>query len=366
MNLSFETVKSRLNYQLVKGEFKMEINKFKNKNINKNIVLKKVEQDKHVPDDFYSTTNYKTLVFYNNKWIEVKKQRMDALIVIDEQGASCKKLRDIRKGDMVVCSDSGVKILKDKNTMVEDSFNFMNSSVSSERRNNIIIKDLAYELFYNDKKLTVVAGPVVVHTGGDYYLSELIKGNYVSSLLAGNALAVHDIEKNLFGTSLGVCARSGKVTHNGYRNHMRAINQVMEYGSIKETVEAKILRSGIMYESIKNHTPFVLAGSLRDDGPLPDTITDMIEAQEAYNKYLQSSDIVLVLGSMLHGIASGNMLPAKIKMICVDINSAVVTKLCDRGSSQTIGIVTDVGLFLNLLVYEIESLKNNIGTRLAT
>lgn len=335
----------------------MEINKFKSKNI----LLKKAEQDKNVPDDFYSTTNYKTLVFHNNRWLEVKNQRMDALIVIDEQGASCKKLRDIKQDDMIVCGDSGVKIVKDKDTKVENSFNFMNSSVSSERRNNILIKDLAYELFYNNKKLTVIAGPVVVHTGGDYYLSELIKQNYVSSLLAGNALAVHDIEKNLFGTSLGVCAKSGKVTHNGYRNHMRAINQVMKYGSIKRAVDAKALRSGIMYESVKNHIPFVLAGSLRDDGPLPDTITDMIEAQEAYNKHLQASDIVLVLGSMLHGIASGNMLPAKTKMICVDINSAVVTKLSDRGSSQTIGIVTDVGLFLNLLVYEIESLKNNLG-----
>jgi len=350
----------------VKGEFKMEVNKLKNNNLSKNIVLKKVEQDKHVPDDFYSTTNYKTLVYHNHKWIEVKKQRMDALIVIDENDASCKKLRDIKKGDMIVCGDSGVKIVNDNEIKVENSFNFMNSSISSERKNNILIKDLASELFYNNKKLTIVAGPVVVHTGGDYYLSELIRQNYVSSLLAGNALAVHDIEKNLFGTSLGVCAKSGKVVNNGYRNHMRAINQVMKYGSIRETVKAKALHSGIMYECVKNHTPFVLAGSLRDDGPLPDTITDMIEAQEAYNKYLQSSDIVLVLGSMLHGIASGNMLPARIKMMCVDINSAVVTKLCDRGSSQTTGIVTDVGLFLNLLVYEIENLKNNLGTRLAT
>ncbi|WP_353097193.1 TIGR00300 family protein [Tissierella praeacuta] len=338
----------------------MEIDKLRNKNKTKNILLKKVEQDKHVPDDFYSTTNCTTLVFYNNEWIEVQNQRMDAIIVIDEQGASCKKLRDIKQGDMVVCGDSGIKIIKNNDDKVENSFNFMNSSVSSERRNNILIKNLASELFYDNKKMTIVAGPVVVHTGGDYYLSKLIKENYISSLLAGNALAVHDIEKNLFGTSLGVCAKSGKVTHNGYRNHMRAINQVMKYGSIENTVEAKVLHSGIMYECVKSHTPFVLAGSLRDDGPLPDTITDMIKAQEAYNNHLQNSDIVLVLGTMLHGIASGNMLPARIKMICVDINSAVVTKLCDRGSSQTIGIVTDVGLFLNLLVYEIENLKNNL------
>ncbi len=331
------------------------------KHIDENIVLKKAPMDKHVPDDFYSTTNHITKVFYKNKWIEVKNQRMDAIIVIEGEIASCRKLRDIKKGDMVVCGDTGVKIIKDKSSdNKDDSFNFMNNYVSSERRNDMLIKDLAYDLFYNDKKLTLVAGPVVIHTGGDYYLSQLINQNYIASLLTGNALAVHDIEKNLYGTSLGVCAKSGKVTHNGYRNHMRAINQVMKYGSIKKTVDAKALNSGIMYQCVKNNVPFVLAGSLRDDGPLPDTINNIIEAQEAYNKHLQNADIVLVLGTMLHGIASGNMLPAKTKMICVDINSAVVTKLSDRGSSQAVGIVTDVGLFLNLLVNEITKLRNNI------
>lgn len=271
--------------------------------------------------------------------------------------AVCTKLRDVKAGDMVVCGSNGIRLVKDKENRKEDSsFNFMNSSVSSERRNTLLIKDLACDLFYNNKKLTVVAGPVVVHTGGDYFLSQLIRENYVASILGGNALAVHDIEKSLYGTSLGVCAKSGNVANNGYMNHMRAINQVMKYGSVENAVKSKALRSGIMYEAVKYNIPFVLAGSLRDDGPLPDTITDMIKAQEAYNKHLQSADIVLVLGSMLHGIASGNMLPARIKMICVDINSAVVTKLCDRGSSQSIGIVTDVGLFLNLLAYELEAL----------
>lgn len=325
----------------------------------KEVTLKIAELDKYVPDDFYSTTNYTTMVFYNNKWITVKNQRMDALIVIDGQEAFCKKLREIKKGDMVVCGDKGVKIINETNSNdTDDSFSFMNNCVSSERRNDMLIKDLAYELFTNNKKLTIVAGPVIVHTGGDYYLSELIRQGYVSSLLAGNAVAVHDMEKSFYGTSLGVCAKSGKVTHNGYKNHMRAINQVMKYGSIKKTVEAGVLKSGIMYECVKNNIPFVLAGSLRDDGPLPDTITDMIEAQNAYSEQLRKADIVLVLGTMLHGIASGNMLPAKIKMICVDINAAVVTKLSDRGSSQAIGIVTDVGLFLNLLANEINDLSN--------
>lgn len=335
-------------------------------NINKNVILKKAIIDKHVPDDFYSTTNYTTFVFHKNKWIEVQNQRMDALIVINDDIPTCKKLRDIKSGDLVVCGDTGIRTVNDNNNDSDDSFNFMNNTVSSERRNNILIRDLAYELFYNNKKLTVVAGPVIVHTGGNSYLSELINQNYVASVLTGNALAVHDIEKNLFGTSLGVCAKSGKTVQNGYRNHMRAINQVMKYGSIKKAVESKRISSGIMYECVKNDVPFVLAGSLRDDGPLPDTITDMIKAQEAYNEHLRKADIVLILGTMLHGIASGNMLPAKTKVICVDINSSVVTKLSDRGSSQSVGVVTDVGLFLNLLVYEIEHLKKAIGTKLAT
>ncbi|HSH36728.1 TIGR00300 family protein [Schnuerera sp.] len=341
----------------------MTLNNF---NINKNVLLKKAIQDKHVPDDFYSTTNHTTFICHNNKWMKVKDQRMDALIVVNEHGAVCKKLRNIKYGDMVVCGDTGVKLITEDDDKKDDSFNFMNNFVSSERRNDMLIKDLAYELFYNNKKLTLVAGPVVVHTGGDYYLSELIRQNYISSLLTGNALAVHDIEKNLYGTSLGVCAKSGKVTSKGYRNHMRAINHIMKYGSIKKAVEAKALHSGIIYECVINDVPFVLAGSLRDDGPLPDTITDIIKAQDIYSEHLKKSEIVLVLGTMLHGIASGNMLPAKTKMICVDINSAVVTKLSDRGSSQAIGMVTDVGLFLNLLANEINNLKRNLGTRVAT
>ncbi len=324
-------------------------------NKNNNVILREVTQDKYVPDDFYSTTNYQTLVYYNNEWKEVKQQRMDALIVIDEEVAFCKKLRDIKKGDLVVCGERGVKIVNsDEIKGSKSSFTFMNNQVSSERRNDMLIKNLAYELVNNDRKLVLVSGPVVVHTGGDVYLSELIKKKYISSILTGNALAVHDIEKDLYGTSLGVCSNTGMPTDKGYRNHIRAINQVNKYGSIENIVDEGVIKSGIMYECIKNDVPFVLAGSLRDDGPLPDTITDMIEAQAAYGEQIEDADIVLVLGTMLHGIATGNMLSVKAKMICVDINSAVVTKLSDRGSSQAIGMVTDVGLFLNLLLNEIK------------
>jgi len=319
----------------------------------KNVVLKVAEKDKYVPEDFYSTTNYATMIKLNGIWVTVENQRMDAMVVVSKEAASCKKLREIKKGDWVVCGEGGVKIINDSKKE-EGSFEFMNNCVSSERRNELVIKSLAEDLVKRKKKIAIVAGPVIVHTGGDAYLQELIRKGYISSLLAGNAVAVHDIEKNLFGTSLGICAKSGRVTENGYKNHMRAINQIMKYGSITEAVEGNGLKSGIMYECVKNQIPFVLAGSLRDDGPLPDTVTDMIEAQNKYNMHLQEADIVIIMGSMLHGIASGNMLPARIEMICVDINPAVVTKLSDRGSSQATGIVTDVGLFLNLLVKEVE------------
>jgi lysine-ketoglutarate reductase/saccharopine dehydrogenase-like protein (TIGR00300 family) len=318
------------------------------------VILKEAIMDKHVPDDFYSTTNHTTLIFFEESWITVQNQRMDAMIVVNRKVASCKKLRDIKKGDKLVCGDTGVKVLNQIEGEDGENFGFMNNCVSSERRNELIIRNLAENIVSSKKKVTFVVGPVVVHTGGDVYLRELIGEGYVSSILAGNAVAVHDLEKSLYGTSLGVCAKSGRAVQMGYRNHMRAINQVNRYGSIKEAVAAGAINSGIMYECVKNGIPFVLAGSLRDDGPLPDTITDMIKAQEEYSKYLMDSNIVIVLGSMLHGIASGNMLPARVEMICVDINPAVVTKLSDRGSSQVSGIVTDVGLFLNLLVKELK------------
>ena len=257
------------------------MNSMEVKNINNNVILKEAIFDKHVPDDFYSSTNFQTFINFNNQWKEVQHQRMDALIVVDEGRAYCKKLRDVKKGDLIVCGDSGVKIVNPKETNNEkSSFSFMNNQVSSERRNDMLINNLAYELVNQNKKLVIVAGPVIVHTGGDIYLSELIKKNYISSILTGNAVAVHDIEKSLYGTSLGVCSKTGIEANNGYRNHMRAINLVNKYGSIEKAVEIGAIRSGIMYECVKNHVPFVLAGSLRDDGPLPDTLTDMIEAQE--------------------------------------------------------------------------------------
>lgn len=320
--------------------------------------FRQTEKDCCVPEDFYSTTNYPTFVFYEDQWVEVKEQRMDAVIVKKGKDFIATKLRDVKAGDFVVCGDEGVCIdaqLEDKGE--EQRFQFMDSAVSSEKRNELILRDLAKQLVSGNKQLTVVCGPAVVHTGANKYLAQLIEEGYVKAILAGNAVAVHDMEQCFFNTSLGVDKDTALLTHHGYRNHMRAINRIMNAGSIKDAVEKGILTSGIMYSCVVNQVPFALAGSLRDDGPLPETMMNMIEAQKEYNKHLRQADIVLVLSTMLHGIASGNMLPYQIPMYCVDISANVVTKLSDRGSSQNIGIVTDVGFFLRFLLNEIHELK---------
>ena len=202
-------------------------------------------------------------------------------------------------------------------------------------------------------RLAVVAGPVVVHTGGATYFQDLIRAGFVHILLAGNALAVHDAEQALFGTSLGVDLDTGKAIEGGHRHHMRAINMICRAGGLRPAVEQGVLRSGVMYECIRHNIDYVLAGSIRDDGPLPDTIMDLRVAQDRYAEALEGVGLVLALSTMLHGIGVGNMLPSWVKMICVDINPAVVTKLADRGSSQTMGVVTDVGLFLHRLAHRL-------------
>jgi len=228
----------------------------------------------------------------------------------------------------------------------------MASEISSERRVEIVIRQLAEMLRHTNAsggKIVVVAGPVVVHTGGVEGLCRMIRNGYVQALLGGNAIAVHDVEYALYETSLGVLLETGMPAHEGHRNHMRAINFINQFGSIAKAVEAGALQSGIMYELVKNQVRFALAGSIRDDGPLPDTINDMIEAQARYEDLLRGADLVMILGTMLHGIGAGNMIPSWVRTVCVDINPAVVTKLSDRGSAQTVGIVTEVGTFLHLL-----------------
>jgi lysine-ketoglutarate reductase/saccharopine dehydrogenase-like protein (TIGR00300 family) len=314
--------------------------------------LKTVEKDCCAPEDFYSTTNHRTMVKHRGHWLEAQNQRMDAMIVVAENDAYCRRLRDLKAGDQIVVGMRGIRVVPESKERDRLAFAFMSNGISSERQVETAVRQthqLLEQARASGQKIIVVAGPVVVHTGGVAPLSRLIRAGYVDALLAGNALGVHDIESALLGTSLGVRASDGRQEEHGHRNHMRAINAVYHAGSIAKAVENGRLTSGIMYECVKNNVPFVLAGSLRDDGPLPDTITDMNQAQDAYATLLRGAGVVLCLGSMLHSIATGNMLPSWVKIVCVDINPAVATKVSDRGTGQAVGVVTDVGLFLDLL-----------------
>ena len=319
----------------------------------RNALVKPAEKDKCVPDDFYSTTNHRTHVRLKGRWVEVAKQRMDAVIVASGSNAECRKLRDVKTGDPIICGHDGIRVTPEFRERDRLGFAFMNNDVSSERRVEGSVARIAQmmrEVKKGGGRIAVVAGPVVVHTGGVEHFSELIKGGYVDVVLAGNALAVHDIEFALSGTSLGIDLAAGAPVEQGHRNHMAAINTINRAGSIRAAVEHGILKSGVMYECVTHGVDFVLAGSIRDDGPLPETVMDLVDAQERYAGALTNNvQMVLMLSSMLHSIGVGNMLPSWVRVVCVDINPAVVTKLSDRGSAQTVGVVTDVGLFLHRL-----------------
>ena len=319
----------------------------------RNALVKPAEKDRCVPDDFYSTTNHRTHVRIGGRWVEVEKQRMDAVIVAADGHAVCRKLRDVKAGEPVVCGHDGIKVTPEFRERDRLGFAFMSNDVSSERRVEGSVARIAAMMRDVKKgggRIAVVAGPVVIHTGGVEHFSELIRLGYVDVVLAGNALAVHDIEFALSGTSLGIDLQAGAPVEQGHRNHMAAINTVNRAGGIKPAVASGVLKAGVMYECVTHDVEYVLAGSIRDDGPLPDTVMDLIEAQERYAEVLSKNvHLVLMLSSMLHSIGVGNMLPSWVKVICVDINPAVVTKLSDRGSMQTVGVVTDVGLFLHQL-----------------
>lgn len=314
--------------------------------------LRTIDRDRCAPEDFYSTTNHRTMIRLDGRWVDVENQRMDAAIVVSASGAQCRRLRDIRAGDSVVTGMRGIRVIPESKDRDRSSFAFMSNEISSERQVETAVRQtsaMIQQTLEQGQKVIVVAGPVTVHTGGVQALSTLIRGGWVSALLAGNALGVHDIEAALLGTSLGIRQTDGRQAEHGHRNHMRAINAIYHAGSIENAVSSGVLTTGVMYECVKAGVPYVLAGSLRDDGPLPDTITDMNAAQDAYAAHLKGAGLVLCLSSMLHSIATGNMLPGWVKLVCVDINPAVVTKLADRGSTQTLGVVTDVGLFLEQL-----------------
>ncbi|MGA8028500.1 MAG: TIGR00300 family protein [Bryobacteraceae bacterium] len=314
--------------------------------------LKPAEGDRCAPEDFYSTTNQRTLVRHRGQWLEVRNQRMDAMIVVRDGAVTCRRLRDIRAGDPVVTGMKGIRVVPEAKERDRSGFAFMSNEISSERQVETAVAQTAaimQQVRSEGKRIVAVSGPVVVHTGGCEPISRLIRSGWIDALLAGNALAVHDIEAALLGTSLGVRTQDGRLEEHGHRNHMRAINAIYRAGGIKQAVESGVLTSGVMYECVKANVPFVLAGSLRDDGPLPEVITDMNAAQDAYAAELEGAGVVLCLSSMLHSIATGNMLPAWVRIVCVDINPAVPTKVSDRGTGHAVGVVTDVGLFLNLL-----------------
>jgi len=324
------------------------------------VMLEPAVQDMVMPDSFYSTTNNATQVFYNSSWIDVDNMMMDKCIVLDRQkmSAECKMIRDVKKGDSIVVGERGVRIIPHERPREGvDIFQFMSSSSSSERPTQQIARKVAsdiYKIKESEGKIAVVAGPVVVHSGASDALAKLIRMGYIHGLLAGNALAVHDIENSLMGTSLGMQVNDGTLAVRGHRNHMRAINEVFKFGSLRTMVQKKVLKKGIMYECIINEIPFVLAGSIRDDGPIPDVVTDVVEAQRKYKQVLKDTKMVLMLSTMLHSIAVGNMLPATVKVVAVDISQPVVTKLLDRGTTQAIGIVTDIGAFLPMVVQQLE------------
>ena len=312
------------------------------------------------PEGFYSTTNEDTEIRLAGRWLPVSRQKMDAGIKVapDRHSAECVLMADVREGESIVIGRHGVRVLpQEREVRKLDAFGFMGSTVSSEKPKAITVRAIAAAMRRAKEgagKILVVAGPAVIHTGSSELFSQLVRNGYVNVLFAGNALAAHDIEQAFFGTSLGVSMEQERVCEGGHAHHLRAINRIRRAGSIAQAVETGLLTRGIMYECVKNHVPFVLAGSIRDDGPLPEVITDTRLAQQVMRENIEGVTMCLMIATALHSVAVGNLLPARVKVVCVDINPATVTKLADRGSFQTVGLVTDVEPFLRVLVQELE------------
>ncbi len=321
-------------------------------------VLEAADMDGVFPERFYSTTNLETFVRVGAEWVRVLHPEMDCGIRVDvtARTAETVTMADVRAGELYVTGHKGIRVLPLERSRESQPFEFMASAVSSEKPKAQIVREVAKLLRHvkEEGKLTIaVVGPAVVHTGAAPSLARLIEAGYVGAVFGGNAVATHDIESNLFGTSLGIDLKQGTPVAGGHEHHLRAINTVRRCGGIAAAVEQGVLKGGLMHTLVTTGTPFVLAGSIRDDGPLPEVITDVVQAQKAMREYAQRAGACLMLSTMLHSIAVGNMLPAAVRTVCADINPAVVTKLADRGSFQAIGIVTDVGLFLEQLANEL-------------
>lgn len=317
-------------------------------------------RDGALPPDFYSTTNLPTEVRLGGEWVAVDGTEMDLAVVVDQAAgrASTRPMARVRKGEAVAVRHNGIRVLPLERARGGEIFSFMNSAVSSEKPKKLVIREVAREMHaihQRGGKILLVAGPAILHSGAGPYLASLVRDGFVDVLFGGNALAVHDVEAALYGTSLGVNLGNGLPVEGGHRHHMRAINVIRTAGSLKEAVEQGILTEGVMFEAISRGITMVLGGSVRDDGPLPDVLTDVIEAQERMREALQGVELALMISTMLHSIATGNLLPASVRTVAVDINPAVVTKLADRGSWQTVGLVTDAELFLRELVLSLEN-----------
>jgi lysine-ketoglutarate reductase/saccharopine dehydrogenase-like protein (TIGR00300 family) len=322
-------------------------------------VLEAADMHGVFPDAFYSTTNLDTFVRVVGDWVRVQHPEMDCGIRVHEAAGTAETvvMSDVQAGDRFVTGHRGIRVLPLERPRESQPFEFMASAVSSEKPKAQIVNEIARVLRQTRKEgrlAIVVAGPAVVHTGAAPHLARLIEAGYIGAVFGGNAIATHDIEASLFGTSLGISLKEGTPIPGGHEHHLRAINTIRRCGSIKAAIEQGVLTGGLMYTLVKTGTPFVLAGSIRDDGPMPEVITDVMEAQSIMREYAQRAGACLMLSSMLHSIAVGNMLPASVRTVCVDINPAVVTKLADRGSFQTVGIVTDVGLFVEQLANELD------------
>jgi lysine-ketoglutarate reductase/saccharopine dehydrogenase-like protein (TIGR00300 family) len=315
--------------------------------------LEAAPTDGVLPDLFYATTNLETEVKVAGKWIPVEIPEMDCAVGVDAAGnARTIPPSDVLQGEMVVVGHDGVRVRPPQRARKKAVFEFMSSTVSSEKPRASLIAEVARELIETlrtGKRVLVVGGPAIVHTGAGHFLAEMIRDGLVTALFAGNALAVHDMESQFFGTSLGVNLQDAFPAEEGHVHHLRTVNRLRAAGGIQAAMDSGLLTSGIMYEAYKAKIPVVLAGSIRDDGPIPDVITDVVEAQRKMREHVPEIGMALMVCTLLHSIAVGNMLPASCKTICVDINPASVTKLTDRGSHQTIGVVMDAASFLREL-----------------
>jgi len=328
--------------------------------------LEPAPADQVVPHGFYSTTNHPTQIRHDGRWVDVEDVEMDCAVVVeraspdgddpraaDEVRAYTETLNAIEEGDTVVTGDAGIRVQPpERPREKEGAFGFMQGGVSAERPSESTIEGIAgaiKETKRENGNVLVVAGPAVIHSGAREDLARLVEAGYVDGLSVGNGFAVHDIERDLYGTSLGVDTETLDHARHGHKHHIYAISEIIRAGGIEAAVENGKLDSGVMYQCVDNDVPYVIAGSIRDDGPLPDTITDAVEAQNAVREQAHDADMVLMLSTLLHSVAVGNCLPSTTRVVCVDINPATVTQLLDRGSAQAVGMVTDIGTFVPIL-----------------